>query len=205
VAPADTLLAGGSATTVSERRGGSGGHGPVDLEGAERERAVPVIIDSFEGIYRWHAKRTLREIPIVRAVVDEGRVVAVSMLELLVPEVGYVYYLAVAGSHRRRGLGRLLLQDALERFAREGAEVAYAAAEEDNAASLALFRSFGFRTVERKELGYREGGLGAWGLRSRMRVVWGEVLLGKRIAGRPGTESAPSHPTPRSTRTQRAP
>ncbi|MGA8663604.1 MAG: GNAT family N-acetyltransferase [Thermoplasmata archaeon] len=158
---------------------------PVDLSLSDREEAVPVIIDSFEGVYRWHAKRTLREASRVRAIRDEGRVVGVSMLERLAPEVGYVYYLAVARSHRARGLGRVLLDDALELFDREKVEVVYAAAEEDNVPSLALFRSRGFRLVERKELGYREGGLGAWGLRSRMRIVGGEVLLGKRIAPAP--------------------
>jgi L-amino acid N-acyltransferase YncA len=153
----------------------------TDLVGGEREEALPVILDSFEGIYRWHAKRTLREVSLVRAVRIEGQVRAISMLERLVPEVGYVYYLAVAKTERRKGLGRVLLDDALQRFEREGAEVVFAAAGEDNAPSIALFRSRGFRTVERKEPSYRDGGLGAWGLRSRMRIVWGEVLLGKRI------------------------
>jgi ribosomal protein S18 acetylase RimI-like enzyme len=157
----------------------------IDLPPEARERAVPVLIDSFEGIYRWHAKRTLREARDVRAVVAGDEVVGVSMLERLVPEVGYIYYLAVAAGHRRQGIGRLLLDDALTRFEREGADVVYAAAEEQNVASVELFRSRGFRLVERKERGYREGGLGAWGLRSRMRIVWGEVLLGKRIRPRP--------------------
>ncbi|HTS32331.1 MAG TPA: GNAT family N-acetyltransferase [Thermoplasmata archaeon] len=163
----------------------------IDLVGEDRERAVPVIVDSFEGIYRWHAKRTLREAGEVRAAVLGGEVAGVSMLERFVPEVGYVYYLAVAARHRRHGLGRLLLDDALSRFDRLGVEVVYAAAEEDNVASLELFRSRGFRTVERKELGYKEGGLGAWGLRSRMRVVWGEVLLGKRLRPTSGGATAP--------------
>jgi len=153
-----------------------------DLLPAERERAVPVVIDSFVGIYRWHAKRTLRLASEVRAIEEEGRVVGVSMLERLVPEAGYVYYLAVAQTHRRKGLGASLLDDALERFTTGGAQVVYAAAEQDNVASIELFRSRGFRLVERQEVGFREGGLGAWGLRSRMRVVHGEVLLGKRVA-----------------------
>ncbi len=164
----------------------------IDLVGAERDRAVPVLLDSFEGIYRWHAKRTLREAGEVRAAVVEGEVVAVSMLERFVPEVGYVYYLAVAARRRRLGLGRRLLDDALARFERAGVEVVYAAAEEENTASLELFRSRGFRPVERKELGYKEGGLGAWGLRSRMRVVGGEVLMGKRIAPHPEKATAPA-------------
>ena len=154
----------------------------VDLEGADRERAVPALKDGFTGIYRWHAKRTLRTATRVRAIVLAGEVVAVSVLERLDPQVGYVYYLATRAGHRREGLGRRLLDDALQLFRAEGVSVVYGAAEEDNAPSIALFRSHGFRTVERKELSYREGGLGAWGLRSRMTLVGGELLFGLRIA-----------------------
>ena len=153
----------------------------VDLAPTEREQAVPVLIDSFEGIYRWHAKRTLRRIPIVRAALAGTEVAGVSMLEQLTPEVGYVYYLAVGQKHRRHGLGLQLLDDALTLFVRKGSTIVYAAAEEDNAPSLALFRSRGFRVVERDELNYQYGGLGAWGLRSRMMLVSGELLLGLRI------------------------
>jgi ribosomal protein S18 acetylase RimI-like enzyme len=163
----------------------------IDLDPSDREAAVPVIKDSFVGIYRWHAKRKLREAAAVRGALDGETLVGVSILETLVPEAGYVYYLAVSASHRRQGVGALLLDDAIARFRAAGAEVVYAAAEEDNHASIALFRSRGFRTVERDEAGYREGGLGAWGLRSRMMVVHGEVLLGVRIrpAASPGSSA----------------
>jgi ribosomal protein S18 acetylase RimI-like enzyme len=154
----------------------------VDLDGADRERAVPTIKEGFVGIYRWHAKRTLRSVSRVRAALLGDEIVGVAMLEPLVPEVGYVYYLSVGLAYRQRGIGGQLLDDALAHFRSNGAEVVYGAVEEDNVPSLALFRSRGFRTVERKELGYREGGLGAWGLRSRMWIVAGEVLLGVRIA-----------------------
>jgi ribosomal protein S18 acetylase RimI-like enzyme len=154
----------------------------IDLPVAERERAVPVLKDGFVGIYRWHAKRTLRSATWVRAALLQGEILAVSVLERLDPEVGYVYYLSTAQSHRREGLGGLLLDDALALFRRERAAVVYGAAEEDNRASIALFRSRGFRPVERKELGFREGGLGAWGLRSRMTLVGGEVLMGLRLS-----------------------
>ena len=72
--------------------------------------------------------------------------------------------------------------------------MAYGAAEEENEASIALFRSRGFRPVERKELSFREGGLGAWGLRSRMTLVGGEVLMGLRLssAGPPKRRQEPS-------------
>ncbi|HKN07484.1 MAG TPA: GNAT family N-acetyltransferase [Thermoplasmata archaeon] len=154
----------------------------VDLPREERDRAIPVLKDGFVGIYRWHAKRTLHNATWVRAAVVRGEIVAVSILDRIDPEVGYVYYLSTAQTHRREGLGGLLLDDALALFRRERARVAYGAAEEDNAASISLFRSRGFRPVERKELGFREGGLGAWGLRSRMTLVGGEVLMGLRLS-----------------------
>ena len=169
----------------------------VDLPPVDRERAVPVLIDSFVGIYRWHAKRTLREVQIVRGAEVHGELLGVAMLERLVPEVGYVYYIAVAAAHRKEGIGGRLLDDAISRFRREGAEVLYAAVQSDNAPSIALFLSRGLRSVERKELGYREGGLGAWGLRSRMHLVYGELLLGVRLAppAAPGSEPS-SSPAP---------
>jgi ribosomal protein S18 acetylase RimI-like enzyme len=153
----------------------------TDLVGDARERAVPVLKEGFVGVYRWHAKRTLREVPTVRAAEVDGTILGVSLLDWLAPEVGYVYYLSVGRSHRQRGIGGLLLDDALGIFRRGGATVVYGAVEEDNQASLALFRSRGFRMVERKETSYRDGGLGAWGLRSRMWLVGGEVLLGLRL------------------------
>jgi ribosomal protein S18 acetylase RimI-like enzyme len=163
----------------------------ADLPGPARERAIPVLRDGFEGIYRWHAKRTLRDVSLVRAAEQEGEVVGVALLERIAPGVGYVYYLAVKASFRRHGIGGLLLDDAIAGFAREGVRVVYAAAEEENTSSIALFLSRGFRTVERRELGYREGGLGAWGLRSKMWLVSGEVLLGRRLAPEPVGGSSP--------------
>jgi ribosomal protein S18 acetylase RimI-like enzyme len=154
----------------------------IDLDGEAREQAVPTLKEGFVGIYRWHAKRTLRTVSRVRAAFVGEAIVGVALLERLVPEVGYVYYLSVGLAHRKHGVGGVLLDDALSHFRSEGAEVVYGAVEEENRASLALFRSRGFRTVERKELSYRDGGLGAWGLRSRMWIVSGEVLLGIRIA-----------------------
>jgi [ribosomal protein S18]-alanine N-acetyltransferase len=109
----------------------------------------------------------------------------ISMLDRLTPEVGYVYYLAVGEAFRGRGVGSALLDDAIDLFRTEGAHILYGAAEEDNAPSLALFRSKGFREVDRKERGYQEGGLGAWGLRSRMMLVHGEVLLGRFLEAHP--------------------
>ncbi|MFY9716792.1 MAG: GNAT family N-acetyltransferase [Thermoplasmata archaeon] len=153
----------------------------VDLMGPSRDRAIDALKQSFTGIYRWHAKRTLRDIASVRAIEIDGAVAGVAMTELLAPEVAYVYYLFVATAHRGHRLAGVLLDDALARFRQARAVVAYAACEEGNVPSLRLFRSRGFRLVERDEPGFRDGGLGAWGYRSRMRIVPGEVLLGVRL------------------------
>jgi ribosomal protein S18 acetylase RimI-like enzyme len=161
----------------------------IDLDGGDRERAVPLIRDGFVGIYRWHAKRTLREVPVVRGLEVGGELVGVSLLDRLAPEVGYVYYVVVLRPHRSQGYGLRLLDDALGRFGGEGVEVVYAAVRSDNLASRRLFARRGFRTVERKETGWKEGGLGAWGLRSRMRLVPGEQLLGLRIGGPAGASA----------------
>jgi len=159
----------------------------VDLPPASRERGVPLVRDGFVGIYRWHAKRTLREVPIARAAERSGELVGLSLLDLLVPEVGYVYYLIVLGTERGRGLGGRLLDDALAIFRARDVEVVYAAVRSDNAPSLRLFQRRGFRSVERKETSWKDGGLGAWGLRSRMRLVPGELLLGLRLRAAPAT------------------
>jgi hypothetical protein len=45
--------------------------------------------------------------------------------------------------------------------------------------------------VARKELGWREGGLGAWGLRSRMRIISGETLYGRRLRPQPTARAGP--------------
>jgi ribosomal protein S18 acetylase RimI-like enzyme len=156
----------------------------IDLEGAARERAVPVIRDGFVGIYRWHAKRELHEVPLVRAAEVDRTVVGVTLVDLLVPEVGYVYYVMVLSAFRGRGVGGLLVDDALRLYRERDVEVVYAAVRSDNEPSRRLFVRRGFREVGRTETGWREGGLGAWGLRSRMRLVPGERLLGLRLRPR---------------------
>lgn len=158
----------------------------VSLEGEDRQLAVPVLVDAFTGVYRWHAKRTLREASWVRAARDGNEVIGVALLDRIAEGVGYVYYIAVRSLDRGRQIGGALLDDALVWLEERGARIAYAVVTEDNDVSEGLFRSRGFRAIERKERGYQEGGLGAWGLRSRMRIVAGEALMGRRLG--PSTE-----------------
>ncbi len=168
-----------------------------ELKGLARDAAIPVLKEGFVGIYRWHAKRTLRTVSTVRVVEVDREIVGFALLERLSPEAGYVYYVAVSRAARRQGVGGRLLDDAIRRFRSQGVQVVYAAVERGNRASRGLLRSRGFRSVARKELHHREGGLGAWGLRSRMWIVSGEALFGLRIAP---FSSARASPRPRKIR-----
>ena len=161
--------------------GAGGGLRLRSLVAVERDRAVPVLRDGFVGVYRWHAKRKLREVALVRAASLGEDLVGVTLLDRLAPGVGYVYYLSVLATYRGRGIGGRLLDDALERVREDGGVVVYAAVLAGNAPSRRLFAGRGFREVARKERSWQDGGLGAWGLRSRMRLVSGERLLGRRL------------------------
>lgn len=176
-----------------------------ELAGPDRDQVVPILKESFTGYYRWHAKRQLREVPVVRALRVGGEWWGAAELDRLAPGVAYVYYVFTARAHRRQGVGSALLDDALQRFRQEGASIVYAVVGARNRASLGLFRSRGFRSVGADEPNWREGGLGAWGLRARMRIIAGERLLGRRLSeGRAPSvrarrrRTAGSRPTPRS-------
>ena len=164
-----------------------------EISGDARPDVLPILKESFTGYYRWHAKRTLLEIERVRVADWDGVVAGAALLERLVPEVGYVSYLFVGTNFRRRGIGATLFDDAIGWFRRQGVLVVYTVAEPENRASIALIRSRGFRKTERKETGWRDGGLGAWGLRSRMRIIGDEALFGLRLDVR----SERSRSTPR--------
>lgn len=153
----------------------------VPLVGADRDQVVPILKESFTGYYRWHAKRQLREVPRVRALRVGTEWAGAVELDRLAPAVGYVYYLFTGRAHRRQGVGGALLDDALRTFRRDGAAIVYAVVGATNRASLGLFRSRGFRPVRADEPNWRDGGLGAWGLRSRMHIIAGERLLARRL------------------------
>lgn len=164
----------------------------VELVGPDRDQVLPILKESFTGYYRWHAKRQLREVPVVRAFRVGTEWWGAIALDRLAPEVGYVYYVFTGRRHRRRGVARSMVDDALRGFRRERVAIVYAVVRATNRASLGLFRSRGFVPVAPDEKNWRDGGLGAWGLRSRMRIIAGERLLARRVAGAVGrAASAP--------------
>lgn len=154
----------------------------VDVPKGERERLLPILEESFEGLYLWHARRTLRNIELVRAArTPEGDELGLIMLKALDAGAGYVYYVAVPRRSRRRGIGGRLLDDGVSRLAGRGAREIYASVEEDNLESNALFGSRGFEKVDVSEMMERYGRVRALLMYREMMVVPGELLLSKRL------------------------
>ncbi len=146
-------------------------------------RLLRILDESFEGIYLWHARRTLLTIEVVRAArTTEGEDVGLVMLKMLAGgDAGYVYYVAVPPHLRRRRIGKRLLDDAIAYFARRGAQRVYASVEEENLESMALFRSSGFEKLRWSEMAERYGRVRALLMYREMMVVPGELLMERRL------------------------
>jgi ribosomal protein S18 acetylase RimI-like enzyme len=154
----------------------------VDVPKAERARLLPILEESFEGLYLWHARRTLQSIEVVRAArTAEGEDAGLLMLKMLGEGAGYVYYVAVPPRVRRQGIGGRLLDDALAYFVKRGSRYAYASVEEENVESKTLFVSRGFERLQGSEMATRYGRIRALLMYREMMVVPGELLLGKRL------------------------
>jgi L-amino acid N-acyltransferase YncA len=153
---------------------------PVPQEG--RLRLVPILEKSFEGIYLWHAKRTLLNIDVVwLARTREGDDAGLIMLKRLGEGAGYVYYVAVSPRFRMMGIGSRLLDEALAYFARDGVLDVYASIEEENMGSKKLFDSRGFERVLGSQMAERYGRVRSLLMYREMMVVPGKILLGKRL------------------------
>jgi len=153
----------------------------VDVPKKKRAGFEWILEESFEGWYLMHSKRTLRDIELVRVAMSSGMAVGLVMLKTLAENVGYVYYIAVAEASRKRGIGKLLLEDALRHFKASKVKEVFASVEEDNEPSEALFASEGFTRTSFGEVSKRYGGLHAVNMYREMLVVPGEILLGKAI------------------------
>ena len=124
---------------------------------------------------------TLRDIETVRAARLSGRNVGLVMVKNVGPEIGYVYYIAVAKENRRSGMAMFLLDDAITRFQKAGVKEVFASAETDNTPSEKLFESAGFTRTNFGEVSKRHGTLHTLELYRKMLVVPGEALFRKEL------------------------
>ena len=154
----------------------------IDVPVENRAELRWILEDSFEGWYLRHSMGTLESVETVRAAVSAGSPLGLVMLKMLGPTSGYVFYIAVARAHRREGVARVLLDDALGRFKSAGAKEVFASVEEDNEPSERLFASAGFSKTSFGEVSKAHGRLRAVNMYRMMRVVPGEALLRKLLA-----------------------
>ncbi len=153
----------------------------IDVPAKERAGLEWILEESFEGWYLLHSKRTLRDIEAVRAAMSSGKPVGLIMLKTLEGSTGYVYYIAVAKAHRKKGIAKLLLEDALRRFKASRMQEVFASVEKDNKPSEGLFASEGFTPTSFSEVSKRHGNLHTLNMYREMLVVPGEVLLRKTM------------------------
>ena len=154
----------------------------IEVPPGERERLEWILEESFEGWYLWHSRRTLRDVEVVKTAMSSGKPVGLVMLKTLEGNIGYVYYIAVAKAQRKKGIAKLLLEDALNRFKASGVKEVFASVEENNKPSEALFASEGFKQTSFGEVSKKRGNLHTLNMYRIMTVVPGEVLLHKVIA-----------------------
>jgi len=154
----------------------------TDVPAGKRQELDWILEESFEGWYLWHSKKTLRDIELVRAAVSSGKSAGLVMLKTLEGTVGYVDYIAVARASRNKGIGKLLLDDALRLFKASNLKEVFASVEKENEPSEALFASEGFTKTSFGEVSKRHGSLHAANMYRAMTVVPGEILLRKAIA-----------------------
>jgi ribosomal protein S18 acetylase RimI-like enzyme len=153
----------------------------VDVPKGKRASLEWILDESFEGWYLMHSKKTLRHIELVRAAMSSDKPVGLVMLKTLEEGPGYVYYIAVAKADRKKGIGKLLLEDALAHFKKAGVEEVFASVEEDNRPSEALFASEGFTPTSFNKVSKKYGSLHTLNMYREMLVVPGEVLLRRTI------------------------
>jgi len=154
----------------------------VEVPAAGRSQLEWILEESFEGWYLRHSLGKLKDIEIVRVAQLSGKGVGLVMVKNVEPEVGYVYYIAVARENRRRGVARFLLEDAIDRFQKAGVKEVFASAETDNIPSETLFESEGFTRTNFGEVSKKYGRLRSLDMYMKMLVVPGEVLLHKEFA-----------------------
>jgi ribosomal protein S18 acetylase RimI-like enzyme len=153
----------------------------ADVPAGKRTELDWILEESFEGWYLMHSRRTLRDVELVRAAMSSGKPVGLVMLKTLEGGVGYVYYIAVSKANRKKGIGKLLLEDALRIFNASKVKEVFASVEKDNEPSEALFASEGFTKTSFGEVSKRHGSLHTVNMYRAMTVVPGEILLRKAI------------------------
>jgi [ribosomal protein S18]-alanine N-acetyltransferase len=88
-------------------------------------------------------------------VAEAGGLVAGYVIAHHAADEGEILNLGVAGAHRRRGLGRALVEHVLVALAARGVRTVYLEVRESNAGARRLYDALGFAEVARRPRYYR--------------------------------------------------
>lgn len=116
---------------------------------ADVERVAELEIASFTAPWKADTFEHLLDRPGCHLLVmDDGEagVVAYAVLWCILDQ-GELANIAVAGSHRGRGLGRVMMGHVMERARAEGVASLYLEVRVSNASAIGLYRSLGFKDV----------------------------------------------------------
>jgi GNAT superfamily N-acetyltransferase len=153
----------------------------------DRGDLLPILGESFSGIYLWHARRILLGRAMVLAATlaaEMNRVpTGLAMMKMLAPGVGYVYYLAISRAERQRGIGGHLLDQCMSRLISRGALVVLASVTGGNLPSERLVASRGFRACRFRDIAARFGVTAALRFWLGMTVAPGEKVFMRLAEG----------------------
>jgi ribosomal-protein-alanine N-acetyltransferase len=116
------------------RRGWSG----AEFEALLGQDGVHALIAHYRNAFGW---RTAAGFVLYRLVLDEAEILTV----------------AVVPACRRRGIGRLLMEEALRHVYREGARGIHLEVEDSNVGAISLYRRMDFRESGRRQGYYTQG------------------------------------------------
>lgn len=112
--------------------------------------AVAVLHDRlFAGTHTTGVKLVVADGTRIRVIATDGAPVAYIAYEVQPDGTGYIDYLGVSESHRRRGLGRALVADVCRELASQGVPSVHLTVRADAAGAIDLYRSEGFQEDRR--------------------------------------------------------
>lgn len=130
-------------------------------EPSDRKAIHAVLNLSFDRAYAYFARRSFRGLRNAIAAEEGAEIAGVINYRVLTvkgKKAGYLYYLAVHPDHRKKGLGRGLIGEAVRAIRDEIGETdVYTAIDRDNHASSDLALHLGFRVVGQDEMKKRFG------------------------------------------------
>jgi ribosomal-protein-alanine N-acetyltransferase len=123
------------------------------------DAAAVYEIESEISRHPWNEDQIREEIEFVQAYTcvceEDSRIVGFAIIQNAA-EFAHINEFGVLASHRRRGIGRMLMEDIIRESLERGCEFISLEVRESNDPAQALYRSFGFRQEGLRKGFYRD-------------------------------------------------